>query len=100
METKVQTTITLHGGLRSFKTIIKTLAKVGFAAEMAVVSKEGFGDYPLVIMGNLENHPATINLVAIDMRKMFWVMKLFNFKPDRNDFFANPNNLSKRIFTP
>ena len=100
METKVQTTITLHGGLHSFKTIIKTIAKVNFKAELAIVSKEGFGVYPLVINGTLENRPATINLVEIDMRKMWWVMKLFGFTPDKQDFFANPSNLNHRLYTP
>ena len=100
METKVQSTITLHGGLHSFKILIKTLVKAGFTAEQAIVSKEDYNEYPLIIKGNLENHPATINLVAIDMRRSLWVMKQFGFTPDKHDFFANPNDLSQRIFTP
>jgi len=100
MTTKVQTTITLHGGLRSFKHILKSISKVGFIAEQAIVSKEGFNDYPLIIKGSLEEHPATINLVSIDIRRILWVMKLFGFSPDKRDFYANPNNLSQRIYTP
>lgn len=92
------TVLTYEGSIYLFEVLLQTLTSEGFKPQRAIVSTEGYGEFPLILEGIIDTTPTTINVSNTNIEIIASIMECLGFVADRKDLIRNPQRLNKRTF--